>query len=239
MPTASARSAGALARDGIADVVTDDLVVRSLPEISPQSIIAPVALSKGKLLYVLDGPVAADGFEWYRVAPFDEFLSDIPSEAPKLGWVAAGRSGEVWIAPWTGECPKPTLEELRFRAPSLRLACFGDDELTLQGILGDCSYVVPGTVSPAWLANFFCVLVPFDFEEDLFAGMLLRQEGEIPESLGKGLAVRVIGHVDHSAAQECVEGAPLPGEEPTPPELVVLYCRTQFVATDVAEITAP
>jgi hypothetical protein len=241
-PAPAAHSAGALARDGIAEVVTDDLVVRSLPEISAQSIIAPIPLSKGKLLFVLDGPVVKSGFEWYRVAPFDEFLSDTASEPLKPGWVAAGRSGEVWIAPWTGRCPEPTLDDIRGRSPYLALACFGNDELALQGILGDCGDFVPGIVEPMWLANHYCWLLSFDRAAGPFDGWIVHQEGAILNELdkvAKGVALRVLGHFDDPAAQTCIEFTPLPGVPPTPPELVVLYCRIQFAATDITEIPAP
>lgn len=219
-------------------MVTNDLVVRSLPEISAESIIDPIMLSEGKLLFVLNGPVAADGFDWYRVAPFDEFLSDIASEAPRLGWVAAGKDGEIWIAPWMGECPAPTLEEIRWRWSSLRVACFGDDELTLEGTIGECSYTVPGTISPEWLANFHCPLLPFDFEEGPFGGLPIHREDQTTGIQDVGVAVRVVGHFDHSAARTCIEHA-LEGEEPTPPELLILYCRGEFVMTDITEIARP
>jgi hypothetical protein len=230
------RSPGALARDGIAEVVTEDLVVRSLPEISSESIIAPVRLAHGQLLFVLDGPVAADGFDWYQAAPFDEFLSDIAWEGPRLGWVSAGRSGEAWIAPWTGECPEPSLDEIAVRSRFLRLACFGNDELTLDGILGDCDFTVPGVISPEWLGTVGCFLLAVDLDSSLGPrGLMLRQEGGTAQSTGQGFAVRVVGHFDDPAAQTCVEG-PLPGEElsSTPPELVILNCRSEFVAIDIS-----
>ena len=119
-PSPTAIPVGALAPDHLAEVVTSDLVVRALPEISAESIIDPIRLNAPKLLFVLDGPVRADGFDWYFVAPFDEFLSDTPSEDPHPGWVAAAGDGEEWIAPWRGECPEPTLDGLRFRSGFLR-----------------------------------------------------------------------------------------------------------------------
>ena len=92
-PTSSASPTplpvGRLASDGIAQVVTDNLVVRSLPQISDSSEIHPVRLFEPKLLFVLDGPVAADGYDWYLVAPFEEFVSDVATDEPRIGWVAA------------------------------------------------------------------------------------------------------------------------------------------------------
>jgi hypothetical protein len=237
-PSFTAHPVGALAPDGLGEVVTDDLVVRSLPEISARSTIAPTTLSTGKLLFVLRGPVAADGYEWYQVAPFDEFLSDVASEAPRLGWVAAGRTGEVWIAPWTGDCPEPTLDEIRFRSPFLRLACFRDDVLKLEGILGDCGDIVPGIVTPMWLANHHCWLLRFGGADELSRDLIVRQKGDNLDRLDKGVALRVLGHFDDPAAQTCVEST-LPGDQPTAPELLVLQCRAEFVATEVTVITAP
>ncbi|HEX6474393.1 MAG TPA: hypothetical protein VF114_04810, partial [Candidatus Limnocylindria bacterium] len=58
-PTATATPAEAgLPPDSLAEVVTNDLVVRSLPEISDRSTIDPDYLQKGHLLFVLEGPVA-------------------------------------------------------------------------------------------------------------------------------------------------------------------------------------
>jgi hypothetical protein len=125
------------------------------------------------------------------------------------------------------------------RSQYIALACFGDEELKLQGTLGDCSDFVPGIVEPMWLANHHCWLLSFNLAAGPFAGWLLHQDGEVLDSLVKGVVIRVVGHFDDPAAQACVEFTSLQGQEPTPPELVVLYCRTQFVATDITEITAP
>ena len=230
-PSPTVNPAGALAPDGIAEVVTNDLVVRSLPEISGESIVDPVRLSEGKFLFVLDGPVTADGHDWYQVAPFDVPISDIADGSPRLGWVAAGGDGEEWIAPWAGDCPEASVDALRNKPGYLLVACFGDRELTLEGELGDCDFIVPGTVSPDWLSSASCILYEDNYEGDLFgpfAFHLLPEDFQVKD--GSGQRVRVTGHFDHPAAQTC-EHHPLDGEEPLPPELVVLGCRAAFVVT--------
>jgi hypothetical protein len=227
---------GRLAVDGIAELVTDNLVVRSLPEISAVSEIHPIRLSAPQLLFVLEGPVAADGYDWYRVAPFEAFPDDIAEELPRLGWVAAGDEGEAWIAPWSGECPEPSTRILRHMAYFLELACYGDEELTLEGVLGECTYIVPGTVSPDWLSSTFCNL----WDEGYVGGvdgyelvgpfMFHLEPADFEVRTGPLQPVRVTGRYDHPAAQTC-EHHPLEGDEPLIPELVVIGCRAAFVVT--------
>jgi hypothetical protein len=223
--------------DSVAEVVTDDLVVRSLPEISEASAIHPVRLQPGKLLFVLDGPATADDHDWYLVAPFDAQLSDVATDAPTLGWVAAGPPGEPWIAAWQGQCPEPVLDRMVFASPYLNLACHGSDELTLAGGLGNCSVVVPAYVTPAWLNSFVCELYPLEADASIVGPLAFYWEVNEPHTFeGDRMPVEVRGHFDHAAAQTCAEGTP-PGDlEPTPPELVVLRCRTHFVALEMNEV---
>lgn len=229
---------GRLAADGIAEVVTDNLVVRSLPEISAASEIHPIRLSEPQLLFVLEGPVTADGYDWYRVAPFEAFPSDIAEERPPLGWVAAGDGQEAWIAPWSGDCPKPSTRILRSMTYFLELACYAEEELTLEGVLGECTYIVPGTVSPGWLSTTFCTLWDEGYEGgpdgyELVGPFVFHQEpADFEVRTGPLQPVRVTGRYDHPAAQTC-EHHPLEGDEPRIPELVVIGCRAAFVVTEI------
>jgi hypothetical protein len=61
-PTAAPSGIPGVEVDGLAEVVTNDLVVRSTPEISDDSIIDPLTLFEGIPLFVLDGPVTANGY---------------------------------------------------------------------------------------------------------------------------------------------------------------------------------
>jgi serpin B len=75
--------------------VSDRLRVRSEPRVSDDSIRYEPVLPLGTELTVLDGPVSASGYVWYRVAP----VSFVGLEGPGYGWVAsAGKDGEPWIA---------------------------------------------------------------------------------------------------------------------------------------------
>jgi hypothetical protein len=222
-------------RADIFEVVTTDLVMRSAPGTGADSEIYEPSLSAPMLLYILDGPVGADDYEWYRVIRFEEFYTDIGLPGPGVGWVAAaGKDGEAWIAPWTGTCPLPTALELMGRSPYLTLPCFGGRELTLEGIFRDCTtYGQPGVVAP-WLGD--CVLVPFGYEGQLLAGFGFYLESA--SAVANGEAVRVTGHFDDPASQSCVAN-PGGGFELTPPELIVLGCRGSFVATEITPTSAP
>ncbi len=229
--------------DAVAKVVTTDLVVRSAPGTGVASEIYPGLLAAPTLLFILDGPVAADGYDWYQVAPFEEFFSDTAPEVPppRLGWVAAAsREGEPWIALRAGDCPDLTLDAMQGRPYLLLLACFGGQTLTLEGTFNGCFVTDPAIVSPSWLANTGCWLVPFGWEpEGVFSGgLVFRYSGDVGVPQRAGVAIRVVGHFDDAAARTCREETQ-PGDEATPPELVILGCRAQFVVTDVSTNQAP
>jgi hypothetical protein len=224
--------------DDVAEVITNDLVVRSLPEISERSAIDEIRLNRGDglLLFVIDGPVAADGYDWYFVAPFQATMDDVAIPRPRVGWVASGRGSERWIAPWSGVCPEPTVDALRMLPAFLKIACFGDRDLVLVGELGVCSYVVPSTISPAWLSSEFCELHGEDQGYELIGPFLIHRESQDFEQRdGPRLPVQVTGAFDHPAAQSC-ERDPLEGEAAFSPEMVVLGCRSAFVATLIEEL---
>jgi hypothetical protein len=79
----------ALQPGDVAAMVTDGrLVIRTLPETGASSAIFKTRLYPGQRVAVLEGPVDADGYRWYRVR-----LGDIE------GWAsAADRDGTPWLA---------------------------------------------------------------------------------------------------------------------------------------------
>jgi hypothetical protein len=229
--------------DSLATVVTNDLVVRSLPQISDASTIHPVYLQTGVELFVIDGPAYSDGFTWYLVTPLGPGVGDdvAPEDAlPRLGWVASGTPPDPWLLPWQDACPPADLEGIWRERPLVLLACFGGQELTLEGINPRCGYAVPSWISPAWLNHGWCELVPFDPPPDAFdlgpAAFEYYQPFTEPVISETERATRIIGHFDDPAAQTCVEGPPPGGGEPMSPALVVLTCRARFVATDVVAL---
>ncbi len=81
--------------DQVVVTVSDRVRVRSEPRVSDDSTKYETVLPIGTELMVLDGPVTASGYTWYKVAP----VSFDGLEGPGFGWVAmAGTDGEKWIA---------------------------------------------------------------------------------------------------------------------------------------------
>lgn len=213
-----------LGPDDVAQVVTTDLVVRSAPGTGDDSAIYQPLLTEPTLLYIVAGPVAASGYQWYLAQPFG-----LPGPLPQPGWVAAaGRDGEAWIAPASVECGDQTTKGVIALPPEARLACYGDSPLTLEGRFGGCDLAIGVRVSPVWLNARVCHLLPVPFSGGQVA-MRSPREIDIPTDT----TVIVEGHFDDPAAQTCIYDDP--GEGPAPPaELVVFQCRTEFVATRVS-----
>ena len=234
-PTSTVTAAPFLRPDGVAQVVTTDLVVRSAPGVSAESEIYADLLNEPTLLFVLDGPVAADGYDWWLVEPFsrDVCIALCPAKPP-LGWVAqAGTDGEPWIAPATLDCPEPVIGEIGRLSPTARLACYGNDTLVLEGTLGDCY----AAETPVALQQSGCQIRPV---EGVTPFLIMRAADGVGMPMDQpGVRMTVTGHFDDASASSCqwssgfnnAVGNPA---EPPSPEAVILGCRQEFVVTDIA-----
>jgi hypothetical protein len=146
--------------------LVDDLTVREGPSTTRTALgtLGPA----GEAVFVVAGPVEADGHQWYQLASVWEPDGSC-IEAPGLpepslrcytwfGW-GAGTSagGEAWLGPRPDVCPRPPIEAADFvmLAPLERLVCFGNTELMLRAFhpppmaLG-CG-LRPFHVEPSWL----------------------------------------------------------------------------------------
>src|SRR5688572_207954 len=117
--------------DTVAIAVEPDLRVRSLPGVSDGSAMLSPLLRKGDALYVIVGPVAASGYDWYEIhAP----------RADLTGWVAAAaKTGEDWIRPVSLDCtmgasPDPIVDAIGYEL--MHLACYREVELSGLRFLG-------------------------------------------------------------------------------------------------------
>ena len=97
----------------------DNLRVRSAPTTARSSKMLKPLLPAGTRMLIVDGPVAADGYDWYEVQTDGELID-------LFGWVATGKDGETWLAPKGPRCPEDanaatvaTLNRIDF------LACYG------------------------------------------------------------------------------------------------------------------
>ena len=224
--TASATPAPAgLAVDSLVEILVTDLVVRSRPGTVPPSTILDGRLTTPDRAFVVAGPVAADDYDWYLVAPLNRGDG---SRGP-FGWVArASREGEEWVRSVAAPCP--TLVDLAgviSLQPLERLACFGDETLTLTAsVIGCGAGGGPWAFNPSWLVQVGGCGIATDASGDRV--LLYRVP---PGSSGPAAApVDVTGHFDDPAAASCTVTSADPVAFPAPsPEEAVILCRSEFV----------
>jgi len=125
--------AGGLAPGVLAVTVTDELRVRSAPRVADDSLRHTPLLPNGTEVVVTAGPVEANGYTWYRVAPMAFKLDD----AVDQGWVAvADHDGTPWVAPVNDPTPGFRLASVTADAidPSMAAAKTRADEINRFGL---------------------------------------------------------------------------------------------------------
>ena len=217
----SPQPATQIAVDTAVQTVSDRLRVRSAPGVGAASAKLEPLLPTRTLLFVVAGPIAADGYEWYHVMPFDGI-------AP-TGWVAAAaRDGTPWLAPAQLACPEPPLDGPAVLALSSYggLVCYGDREIQLIGdITCEFADVDRSMGGPDWLGyDRYC-------QFDLGGQAMEFFDGGI-EGLGLPSRFRAVvtGHYDDPQALACTWGIEGPAPDPAS---VVVNCRAMFVATEL------
>jgi hypothetical protein len=228
----------------VVKVVTNDLRVRSKPEVSDSSVKLSPLLDAPQLLFVVDGPVEASGYSWYEVAPIGD--ADTTVELP-FGWVAAAdKDGTPWLAKTTPGCPaRPTTVEALWTLNGvLGLACFGDTPITVAARLAQpeatCGVDIGWSIDPDWLAS-TCPQPRFLIESTTEVGLSINstidpaldvsafQPGVDPEDW---VSVRLTGRFDHPAATTC-HGVSTETKVPYGRDQIVLGCRATFVITKI------
>lgn len=226
-----------LAPDSVVAVVTDGLRVRGLPSTGDDSVKFERLLNRGDLLFIVDGPVEADGYEWYLV---QALLDGQESDGP-FGWVAAGaRDGTPWIDD-VDDTACPVLPDGAMRLgttpPEILLHCFGSSEIEfeLDANVGCIAENARSGVEPSWfsqgcflLSGDACGSCGLDLASDPASGV------RIPELESARWLFR--GHFDDAAAAECRSAFPPSGDTILPDEVVVHFCRTRFVLTALTRL---
>lgn len=251
-PTASPSAAGPLDPDvleveGFAEVVADRLQVRAAPGLGSDLVqtdcygypagadgCPPLILGRDDSpwlltsVYLLDGPVTADGYDWYLVAT----ESQGTLYWNRIGWVAAGDGEDAWLIRREVTCPAEPIElaDVTFAAisPLTLLYCLGGREITVRGyytdpppgepLEGDC------TSEPAWLVCTWGGHI-LRVEPGTWAGDANHLELHLHPDIGamppRPGWIEVTGQFDHPAAHECGDGSPASD----------LFCRVAFVVT--------
>jgi len=229
-----------LAPDRIGHVLaTDGLRVRSQPTVGAASVAFEPLLDAGTKFYVVAGPVIADGYAWYQIDPY----GGDPGSEP-FGWVAAGsRDGEPWIENLFDGCDTVgvSVEYFATQPDQESLYCHGGPDIELEGTLwcdlGDVEGLHSG---PAWIeVDRFCDLRAPDW--NIHDGLAIRIWGQaatglLDEGSPVERQVTVVGHFDDAGSASC-EAAGLDGGDAPDPAEAVLFCRMQFVVTEVTPAT--
>jgi hypothetical protein len=235
----------------VAEVVTDDLRVRTWPGTGEASTKLEPLLKPGTKLYVVDGPVGDSGYRWYKVMTIDPSIELSPpgdaEDEPffEEGWVAvADTTGEPWVQAAKVPCPAApsTVEELVDVDDVTALACFGDAPLTLRARVLSCfdspelknhDACQPDTggipVQPDWFNRSYWFLVPPQGVFNARDSMLEFHDdplGTAPEPIPLGIPVTVTGRFNHPAASACAE-------DWLGTIVATVYCRTVFAVTAV------
>jgi hypothetical protein len=239
--------------DSIGVVVTNDLRVRSKPEVSDTSARLTPLLQDGQQVFILDGPVDGSGYRWYLVAPF----GGPDTQAGPFGWVAAAdKNGDPWLGAGSIDCPAmpSTFASFASLAPiwqpaAVALACFDGRSVSFPARMmrpeATCGAAIGWTIEPEWLGG-TCTHPEFvvgdpsgssgDFRDAVIAPGVDTSPfdpGFVPE---EAIDVVLTGQWDHPAAKDC---AIVVTEPDTTPEIsaeeAVLTCRSQFVITGIAD----
>ena len=229
-------------------MVSDNVRVRSEPRVADDSIKYEPLLKIGDRLFVVGGPVVANDYEWYQVAPVG-IDPKRPWTSLPSGWIARGdHDGTPWVAVDAPRCPTEPLEigELAAMHPLERLACFGSRPLAFRAVVvGDgppvaCDPALAGgpcVAGPDWLAG--AGGWSADSSRHRETGSLtsaptlaLDPDGGVSASnLTNGRVATIEGSFDHPAAAGCVPGAAPQGQAALTAEVAALQCRERFVVT--------
>jgi hypothetical protein len=238
----------------MADVVTDGLRVRSAPGVGEESALLEPLLVTGDRVFIVQGPVRADDYDWYEVVPERPVIDNIAEELP-TGWVAAGdHDGTPWLQPAAPGCPTlpVTLSQLLDLTAKARLACYGSQELSFEafvpdvgmdiGALGPCFDLVAAecALTPSWLmAHSGTPVTPADGPgEPRYLFVAIDPGGLVdqPRTLD---SVRLVGSFDHPAARDCRHWDPSTGADLTPRTEAVVGCRSRFVVSSQEVLSRP
>jgi hypothetical protein len=226
-----------LERDAIAEVVVDGGVrVRSRPSVDAESIKYEPLLRRGDAVFIVDGPVRADGYDWYMVQSLPGG-TELDVDGGPFGWVAAAsRDGEAWVED-RAQTPCPKLPDegrdvVGALPEEVLVHCFGGTEIAFD-VEANVHCEGPNAFDPAWLAvgcgaiaGDSCGTCGIPIAGAPSAGIVLPREELATWSMR--------GHFDDPAAASCQMNATAGLGDPSP-ELVVHRCRTIFVVTSLAK----
>jgi hypothetical protein len=210
-----------LAWDTIAVVTKagDGLRVRTAPGVGADSKKLEPLLPSGARMLVVDGPVAADGYDWYEVRVEDGLF----------GWVAAGKQDEAWIR---GTEPKCT-DDLDVNATWIvaridYLVCYGDTAVRLFGRPDDPELDTNGRAHPAWLFQPIGFLIPgATGDAGSLAAFAQGSARSVVLGAPEGASLDISVALDDPEARNC-RVLDRNGRDVIPREQAITECRLRF-----------
>ena len=234
-----------LAIDSIAEVVSNNLRVRSLPRVVAESIKFEPLLSIGDRLFVIAGPVNADDYDWYQVAVWRPSNADATWP---IGWVVrADHDGTPWVEAVSLSCPDaPTVDVLAGMNRLEALACFRDRTLSIRAFVsgGEPADDCPADAAtacldgPAWLAGAGGRTATLDARapdpaKPVGSLRIARDPiGVVGEAdLPTDRMATIEGAFNDPAASACSRGGPTTSVTTLTDVDAILRCRTTFVVS--------
>ncbi len=245
-----------LGPDAFAHVVAGSVNVRTEPGLgagfvgipeadNPSTIPALLGTTAGsEHVYILEGPVEADGFEWFRVAPIEYEGYGTVGAIAFIGWMASGDGVDPWLVV-ENPCPEGpmTLADLTYTATTTnwatRLGCFRGQELTLRGWYPEPPPGI-GFEGPCPFEQAFLMCSPiYDIRPIEMSFYDERNANRLDFAVNpdSGIVmpsreqwIEITGHWDDPAAARCPTDTDL--------ELGTLACRIQFVISSVRALGA-
>ena len=219
-------------RDAIAEVVVDGGVrVRGLPGVDDASTRYEPLLRRGDEVFVIGGPVAGDGYDWYLV----QALVD-RSQGP-FGWVSfASRGGEPWIEDVAAtDCPSLPNDASRLGVmlDEVLIHCFGDGTIEFElDASVSCFADDPRVIDHDWL-GLECSMLSGDACGT--CGLRIAAHPEAGLDIARDYARWAVeGHFDDPASAACL---PSPGVEPAQLQQAAVHaCRGTLVLTSLERL---
>jgi hypothetical protein len=251
----------AIRPDTFAWVIADGLQVRTAPGFGADSRVLTRPLEPDDIVFVVAGPVAKDGVDWYQVRPRDRW------ERP-FGWVAgADKDGEPWLQrAMLPDCPQPgdwaALAGVSWFAGE-QIACFGDQEIVAdvwvhdlqpahpewtRGCDSQQNWALPDDqahclAEPSWLAGFTGLEISPSDPPDATMGLWVTfdpSQGLTRDDFpAEWTWMTVRGSYAHPASASCRVVHTDTGADLLDPAEARFYCRTVFVVTSLEPATRP
>ena len=203
------------------------------------------------MLFVIEGPVAGSGYDWYLIAPAtfgnggDQGEFRYWGDSGPIGWVAStDQDGTPWIVGAKVDCPDAAtpsedLSAVERLGPLVALSCYGHAPIRFRAKLSSRTFVdgfgEGAGPDPFYPDTYWAT--PLSVQEAASFGTVL-DRARFPNGdaeISRAGVWTLVGHFDDVAAPSCgTVGKP----KSQSVAAAILVCRTTFVVTDLVIASA-